>query len=246
MISRVLTAACVAGFLAAAVVTTLQVFATMPLILKAETYEKQASLESPAVLILAHVHQTPTPDAKPTEADHEAWKPSEGLSRIAFTGIATLIGAVGYALLLAALLVVAGSDMNLRQTLSWAVGAFLAVNLAPAAGLPPELPGMGGDHLAQRQLWWLATVMGTGLGLYLIGVVRAPWAVAVGLAAIVAPHVVGAPHVAAASEVPAGLAAQFAARSLAVAFVFWLVLGLSLSWIWRRLATKTEIAAAAA
>jgi predicted cobalt transporter CbtA len=46
--------------------------------------------------------------------------------------------------------------------------------------------------------------------------------------------------------VPAGLAAQFAARSLAVAFVFWLVLGLSLSWIWRRLATKTEIAAAAA
>lgn len=247
MISRVLTAACVAGFLAAAAVTILQVFATTPLILRAESFEKRAAIEAPgeATLVLAHVHQAPAANAKAAEVNDE-WKPTDGLARAAFTGLATLVSAVGYALLLTALLLAMGSDFGLRETLPWAVAAFLAVNLAPAAGLPPELPGMGGEHLAQRQLWWLGTVAGTGLGLYLIGIVRTPWAVAVGLAAIVAPHVVGAPHGAGASEVPAGLAAQFAARSLAVAFVFWIVLGVSLSWTWRRLATRAEAEAAAA
>lgn len=241
MISRVLTPACVAGFLAAAVATVLQVFATTPLILKAESFEKHTSAAAPgqAVLILAHAHGEPAP-ATP-HADHDEWKPAEGISRAAFTGLATLVSGVGYSLLLAALLLAAGSDFGLRQALAWGVGGFVAVNLAPAAGLPPELPGMGGEALPARQLWWLATVAGTGIGLYLIGIVRAPWAVAVGLAAILAPHVVGAPHAdAAASEVPAGLAAQFAARSLAVSFVFWVVLGASLSWAWRRLATKAE------
>lgn len=248
MISRVLTAACVAGFLAAAVATVLQVFVTTPLILQAEGFEKRAATETPGapVLGLAHVHQAPTPETKAIAAGNDEWRPAEGFSRAAFTGFATLLSGVGYALLLAALLLAAGSDLNVRETLPWAIGAFLAVNLAPAAGLPPELPGMGGEHLPARQVWWLATVIGTGLGLYLIGVVRAPWSIAAGLAAIVAPHVVGAPHGSTASEVPAVLAAQFAARSLAVAFLFWLVLGLSLSWAWRRLATKAETAAVAA
>jgi cobalt transporter subunit CbtA len=236
MISRVLTAACVAGFLAALAATLLQAFATTPLILKAEAYERKAAIERPggAVLVLAHMHQTHAPDGA-----------AEGFSRLAFTGLATLLSGVGYALLLAAVLLAAGSDLRVGQTLAWAVGGFIAMNLAPAMGLPPELPGMGGEALAARQLWWLATAAGTALGLYLIGVVRAPWAVAAGLAAIVLPHAIGAPHAAAsASEVPPMLAAQFAARSLAVAFVFWVVLGLSLGWAWQRLATRAEPAAA--
>lgn len=248
MIARVLTAACVAGFLAAVVATVLQIFATTPLILKAEAFEKRAAHEAPgAALVLAHTHRTPAPEATAAEAGHDGWKPADGLSRAAFTGLATLIGGVGYALLLAALLLAAGSDLSVGQTLPWAIGGFLAVNLAPAAGLPPELPGMsGGGALAARQLWWLATVAGTGLGLYLIGVVRVPWSIAAGLAALALPHLAGAPHgAAAASEVPAALAAQFAARSLAVGFVFWVVLGLSLSWIWRRLATPRAEKAAA-
>ena len=247
MISRVLTAACVAGFLAAAVATVLQVFATTPLILKAEAFEKQAAVEAigGAVLFRAHMHQAPAPDGQGAGADHDEWKPAEGLSRAAFTGVATLVSGIGYALLLSALLLAAGSDLRVGQTLPWAVGGFIAVNLAPAMGLPPELPGMGGEALAGRQLWWLGTVVGTGVGLYLTGIVRAPWAIAAGLVVIVAPHLIGAPHGAATvSGVPAALAAQFAARSLAVAFVFWVVLGLSLSWTWERLATKAEAAAA--
>jgi cobalt transporter subunit CbtA len=247
MISRVLTAACVAGFLTAVVVTTLQIFATTPLILKAETFEKQTSVKAAGkkVLSLTHKHQAPTPEAL-TDADPAEWHPTEGLPRAALTGLATLVSGVGYALLLAALLLAARSDLSIGQTLTWAVGGFLAVNLAPAAGSPPELPGMGGEHLGARQVWWLATVTSTSLGLYLIAIVRAPWAIALGFAATLVPHIVGAPHgAAAASEVPPALAAQFAARSLVIAFVFWVVLGLSLSWTWRRLATTAETEAAA-
>jgi cobalt transporter subunit CbtA len=245
MISRMLTAACVAGFLTAVVVTILQAFATTPLIIKAEAFEQQAAIAAPdrAVLVHAHMQQAPAPEGI-ADADHDEWKPANGLSRLAFTGLATLVSGVGYALLLAALLLAAGSDLRVGQTLAWAVAGFITVNLAPAIGLPPELPGMGGEALATRQGWWLLTVLSTGLGLYCVGIVRSSWALAAGLALILLPHVLGAPHGSAtASEVPAVLAAQFAARSLAVGFVFWVVLGLSLSWMWRRLASETDRAA---
>jgi cobalt transporter subunit CbtA len=148
MISRVLTAACVAGFLTAVVVTILQVFATTPLILKAETFEKQASVKTPGkeVLALAHTHQAPALDAQSTDADHAEWQPTEGLARAAFTGLATLVSGVGYALLLAALLLAAGSDLSIGQTLTWAIGGFLAVNLAPAAGCRPSCPAWVGSN----------------------------------------------------------------------------------------------------
>ena len=241
MILRVLKAALVAGFLAACVAATLQTFLTSPLILQAETYEKAAAPEAHAsgyggLLHLAHVNHAPA-DA----ADERAWEPGEGLPRIAFTALATLISGVGYASLLAALILAAGRELDLQTTLRWAIGGFLAVNLAPAVGLPPELPGMGGAHLAERQIWWVCTALGTGLGLYLITHVRHHAAVGIGLIAIAVPHLIGAPHAeAVSSDVPAVLAAQFAARSLAVAFAFWTTLGLALGWYWARQEDRTK------
>ena len=48
-----------------------------------------------------------------------------------------------------------------------------------------------------------------------------------------APHLAGAPETShAASALPAGYAAQFAARSLGIAFVFWAVIGLAYGWAW--------------
>lgn len=239
MIARVLTAALAAGFLAAVVASVLQAFTTTPLILRAEAFERQAATAAERTGLIAKAHLAHEHPAQAIDAGAE-WRPAEGVPRAVFTGLATLLSGVGYALLLSALLLGAGSGFSLRETLPWAIGGFLAVNLAPAMGLPPELPGMGGGSLAARQAWWLAAALGTGLGLYLVGIVRARWAVALGLAAMVGPHVVGAPHAAAASGVPAVLAAQFAARSLAVAFVFWAVLGLALGWIWPRLEPKAD------
>jgi cobalt transporter subunit CbtA len=242
MILRVLKAALVAGFLAACVAATLQTFLTSPLILQAETYEKAAVPETHAtaygssLLHLAHTGHAPA-DA----AEERAWEPGEGLPRIAFTALATLVSGVGYASILAALILAAGRGFDLQTTLRWAIGGFLAVNLAPAVGLPPELPGMGGAHLAERQIWWVCTAVGTGLGLYLITHVRHHAAIGIGLIAIALPHLIGAPHAeAASSDVPAVLAAQFVARSLAVAFAFWTTLGLGLGWYWARQEDRTK------
>ena len=241
MILRVLKAALVAGFLAACVAATLQTFLTSPLILQAETYENAAAPEAHAaglggLLHLAHVQHAPS-----DSADESAWEPGEGFPRIAFTALATLVSGVGYALILAALILAAGRRFDMQTTLRWAIGGFLAASLAPAVGLPPELPGMGGAHLAERQIWWICTAAGTALGLYLITNVRHHAAIGIGILAIVLPHLIGAPHAeAAASDVPAVLAAQFAARSLAVAFAFWATLGLGLGWYWTRQEDRTR------
>lgn len=242
MISRLLSAALAAGFLAAVVTTGLQLSLTSPLILAAERYETRDAQAMQALPIVhAHLHLAPglhlahgghdhgaAPDSAP------AWQPGEGLPRMLFTGLATLVGGVGYALLLGALMLALGREPTPERALAFAIAGFLSVALAPALGLPPELPGSEQAPLAARQAWWLMTALATGMGLYLIAIRRAAISIVGGLVLIVAPHIVGAPEAATAkSELPPGLAAQFAARSLAVGFVFWAMIGLSYGWAWQ-------------
>jgi cobalt transporter subunit CbtA len=263
MTPRVLSAALVAGFWAALVASLLQAVWTTPLILQAERFEHSAAvlrapegerLEHHAVapdaaggpIVLAHMTGASAPGRiilshdgphapSPEAHAHDDWAPQEGLERVAFTALASLVSGVGYALVLVALMLAAGAAPTRETCLRWALAGYVAVNLAPAVGLPPELPGMGaGGPLVLRQAWWALAVAATGLGLYLLAHRRAPWMAAAGLAALALPHLVGAPHGAAASEVPAGLAAQFATRSLAIGLVFWAILGLALSWAWAR------------
>jgi cobalt transporter subunit CbtA len=232
MIIRLLSAALAAGFLAAAVVTGLELTLTSPLIVAAERYERrEPSHEAGRALpiVLAHAgHDHAAPDAAPE------WQPGAGLPRMAFTALATLVGGVGYALLLGAVMLACGREPTPQIGLAFAVAGFASVALAPGLGLPPELPGSEAAPLAARQAWWVMTAASTGMGLYLIGVRRSLIAILGGLVLIVAPHVAGAPEVpGGASELPAALAAQFAARSLAISFVFWMLIGLSLGWAWQ-------------
>lgn len=243
MIIRMVSAALLAGFLAAVVATGLQLALTSPLILAAERYETQASVPAPALAsLVVRVHG---------EAGHSgdsaaAWQPGAGLPRMAFTALATLVGGVGYALLLGAALLACGREPTPETGLRFAVAGFLAVALAPAIGLPPELPGMEAAPLAERQFWWVMTAVATGMGLYLIAIRRVPVTILGGLVLIVAPHLAGAPEVAhASSALPAGYAAQFAARSLAVAFVFWAAIGLAFGWAWQSFGRRDAVAARA-
>ncbi len=163
-----------------------------------------------------------------------------GLPRLAFTALATLVSGVGYALLLGAVLVAAGRTVTPAEALKFGIGGFLAASLAPAIGLPPELPGIAAAALESRQLWWVATALATAIGLYLIAIRRGPAAIAIGLALLVAPHVWGAPHgPEEISAMPPVFAAQFAARSLAIGFAFWAVLGLAFGWAWGAVAGRT-------
>jgi cobalt transporter subunit CbtA len=107
--------------------------------------------------------------------------------------------------------------------------------LAPAIGLPPELPGMQAAGLIARQEWWLLTAAATALGLGLVVFAQQPVLRVIGAAILVLPHLVGAPiapH--GASALPAELAAEFATASLATAALFWLLLGGISGWLYRR------------
>ena len=52
--------------------------------------------------------------------------------------------------------------IDARTGLAFGVAGFIAVALAPALGLPPEIPGSGAAELGARQTWWFFAVGGDG------------------------------------------------------------------------------------
>lgn len=216
MTGRVLFAAILAGILAGIVVSGIHFAKVVPLILAAETYEGGAP----------HSHDADTP------AHAHAHEPAGGLERNLLTFVANLITGMGFALVLAAAILVSGRAVSARSGAVWGAAGFFVVSLAPAFGHPPELPGMPAADLYARQIWWAATVAATAAGGWLIVFNRVTALKAAGIVLIVLPHLVGAPHLDDhASDVPAGLASAFAAASLGAAAVFWLVLGTATGWL---------------
>ena len=121
---------------------------------------------------------------------------------------------------------IAGGIAHWRQGLFWGLGGFIAFTLAPSLSLPPELPGMPSADLASRQVWWAATATLTAGGLAIIAFRPALWAAILGIALIVAPHIVGAPRPASfESAVPHDLAQRFVTSVLVTNFLFWALLG---------------------
>lgn len=236
MVTRVLTVSILAGLLAGLIVAALQHVTTTPLILKAETYEAALALKAPtlaafdgeAKIILAH---GPAGDAP--GHDHAEWKPQDGLQRTLFTGAVTIATAIGFAALLLAGMIAAGDTINQRSALVWGVCGFLALGLAPAMGLAPELPGAASAALEQRQLWWLGTAVATAIGLFLFLRFDQAWLKLVAIVVILLPHVVGAPHPAVPeSKVPAEVAAHFASLSLGIQAALWLTTAFMVGVFW--------------
>ena len=199
MIRALILSAAAAGVVGGLVAAAYQALAVTPLILEAEVFEHAAKATSEAV----------------SEAD---------FGRHLLTSLATIVLAIGGALILLGLMVLDGGAITARRALPWGAGAFLALALAPAIGLPPELPGMPAADLAERQIWWLATVIATAFGLWTIFCRGGPASIVLGVLVIVLPHVVGVPQpVSHDSDVPAGLAAQFVASSLAGSLILWII-----------------------
>lgn len=244
MLMRILATGLVAGVLAGGVVAGLQYVTTTPLILKAETYEKAegAHDHGAGAAAPAHSHDAATPAHSHGE-EAEAWVPEDGLPRTAFTTLATVGVGVGFAFMLLALLLASGVTPTARTGLAWAAGAFVATGLAPALGLPPELPGSAAAELFDRQIWWTATVAATGIGLWTIARIANPLALVLGIALIVAPHVIGAPHPHEySSEVPAEIAGHFTAASLVIHAALWVLVGAIAGFIWQRADGRAAVA----
>jgi cobalt transporter subunit CbtA len=211
---RIVMVGGLAGLLAGILLTLLHLTVTVPIILEAETYEQAAVAQAHAAGAGGHAH------------DPQAWAPEDGIERALFTLLADIITAVGFGLLLVATCVLAGRELTWREGLHWGLAGFAAFMLAPAIGLPPELPGMEAAPLLQRQAWWLATVAATAGGLALLFLGREPLRAGLGLVLLVLPHLYGAPQpVEHHSLVPAALAHQFVSAALVVNLVFWAALG---------------------
>jgi cobalt transporter subunit CbtA len=220
----------VAGFVGGAIVTVIQQFGTVPLILKAEVFEKAAEQHehhaAPAVSqggTAAHSHAG-------HEHPAEAWEPQDGLERNAYTAAANVLTAIGFSMLLAAIFAMRGGNMggqvSWHEGLMWGLAGFVVFTLAPGLGLSPELPGVPAAPLLSRQIWWVLAAATTAGGLGLIVFRRSVPASIAGLVLIVLPHLVGAPeleHIE--TNVPTSLSHQFVVAVTLTSLVFWFVLG---------------------
>lgn len=223
---NVVFAAAIAGLLAGIVLAAVQSFSTVPLILQAEVFENAAPAEAHEHAAAAGEPATNTPGVAAHEHEEDGWAPADGFPRFAFNVLANAVSGIGFALLLIAVSEAAGGIAGWRQGLFWGFAGFAVFTLAPGLGLPPELPAMPVADLLDRQVWWTATVVATAAGLALIAFRRsAPFAL-LGVALIVAPHLVGAPQPPSfETPIPEGLHHQFVVAVTVTNLVFWLTLG---------------------
>lgn len=225
---NIVFAAVIAGLLSGLLLTVMQSFSTIPLILQAETFETGGEEAGHS-----HSHEAAPVDgtAAPAAAHHhddEAWMPADGVERFIYTAAANILSAIGFGLVLLAAAEALGGLKGWRSGLLFGIAGFLTVSLAPGLGLPPELPGMPAAELGPRQIWWISTALATAVALGLLAYSRSAVLAAVAIVLLVAPHLVGAPlppsHE---TAVPVELHARFVNAVYATNLVFWAALGVA-------------------
>ena len=221
MFLRIATSALYAGVLAGLVAGVLQLVFVQPILLHAELYELGE---------LTHFGRA----AVKAEQEFGGIDPArDGLSM----GVTALVY-TGYAFLLVAAMALAttrGVTVTARQGIVWGIAGFIAVQLAPGFGLPPEVPGVGTTDVFIRQVWWFCTTGAAAVALWLIAFGRhwAHWVLAVVLLAV--PHVIGAPEPDYfAGSAPPELASLFASRALGVGLAAWVMVGALAGYFWNR------------
>lgn len=227
MIGRVLLAALLAGIAAGLFYGAIQHVRLTPLILEAEKYEKAGDGHSHDHAAAAATTDTTAAQSAPAPAEEEeGWAPADGTERTSLTFLASIVAGAGFAALLAGVSLLSGIRITPRNGVLWGIAGFLAVHLAPAASLPPELPGMPAGDLFLRQVWWVGTIAATGIAIWLFTQRTEMWAKVAAVVLVALPHIIGAPmpptHE---SGVPAVISAAFAANTLAAAALLWIALG---------------------
>ena len=230
MIRSIFYPGLLAGILAGLFIFGAQQVKIVPMVFEAESYEGRA----------AGGHGHGAAQAAPRSGSHEdgaghshgdshgddEWSPADGLERTAFSLFSNLITAIGFGLALSAAFVLSRRRVSWREGIIWGLAGFAAVHLAPAFGLPPELPGMAAEEdLIARQTWAMATTVLTagGLALLFLGK-RMLWRIA-GALLIAAPHFVQIERVHVEHAVPVELVSQFIVATLVVTALFWMLLG---------------------
>jgi cobalt transporter subunit CbtA len=241
---RIVLCALLAGAVCGLLLSAVQRWQVIPIISAAERYERMpAPVEGGEMP--AHAHAALEHGAH--EHSAEAWEPAPGMERIGFTVLSNVLTAAGFALVLLAVMAAAHrlrvvTRFDWHYGLLWGLAGYAVFFVAPALGLPPEIPGAEAAPLSARQLWWVLSVGCTAAGLAGAAFGRTPWRWAA-LALLALPYLVGAPVPAAspfASQSPAAaaelavLARQFIWATTFANAVFWLALGSLSGWMVRR------------
>ena len=236
MFRRIFFAALLTGVIGGAVVSLVQTYTTTPIILLAEQYEtggdkdnhhqgfldRHINLVSP---VLAH--------------DGKTSSPTVSLERSLTTLLANILMGFGFALILTACYAISGKRMDGRHGVLWGLSGFGIVSLAPALGLPPELPGTLSAELGMRQGWWFLCVAATAIGLWGMVYRSGPVWLALGILLIALPHIIGAPQPPKlGTTLPAEIAAHFVSASLCTAAIFWCALGWLSGTFWSKFEPK--------
>ncbi len=256
MIQRMLPSALFAGFAAGLLAALLQFVFVEKLILLAEEYETGARVHFAGATQTADGHDDDhaemgadtsvatsqatdaavEPAADGYEHGHEAGEEVSPLKRHGLTALFATLTYSGFALIVVAGFAAAemiGHRPDLKAGLLWGLAGFASIQLAPAVGLEPELPGTMAAALESRQIWWVGTAIATAAGLALLAFGRSVPAWIGALVLLGLPHLVGAPEPEGFSGIaPPELASKFAASSLAVGLVAWLALGAIAARLW--------------
>lgn len=234
---RTLLSALFIGLLAGLVLSSVQIFAINPIIFSAEVFELEGGHDH-----TSHDHGT---------ADgEEAWAPESGVERAGYTIASNLFAGIGYAAVLLALMNQLQMQglvrLNALKGIGWGLAGFVTCFVAPAIGLPPEIPGIEAEPVEHRQLWWLLCVLCVAVGLLTLALASLRFK-ALGIILPALPFIIGAPH----SDGPAflhpdaeavasltQLHQQFIMASGLGNLTFWLVLGLLSGWLLQRWASQ--------
>lgn len=221
MMYRLFASAMAAGLLAAVLITAVEAFTTTPLILAAEELE----IGAPIIHDELQLNEV-NPNTVSHAHDPNAWAPENGLERYLYTLLANAVTGIAFALLLVVGLTFGERPVDLNKGIMLALGGFATFTLAPVMGLPPELPAMPTVDLQDRQIWWAFTVVFTACGLYCLFGTKTVVLRILGLVFLAVPQIWGAPQpTTLSSQVPATLAAHFAATSIVISALFWGIIG---------------------
>ena len=249
MFKRLFAGALFAGLGAGALAALIELTFVVPLIHEGELYESGVLIHfgaagsqeadqsetavTPGAVALTDIASEPEAEAGHDHDDAAVSPLTRALRTVGYF----LVCYTGFALLLIAgfaLAERAGHSVTARSGAIWGLCGFFALQLAPAFGLPPELPGGAGAALEARQVWWVACVLATAGGLALLAFGRTALALGAGAVMIAAPHLFGTPTAAFAGVAPPELSAHFTARVLGAGAVCWALLGTIAGAIWAR------------
>ncbi|EEE48165.1 putative cobalt transporter subunit (CbtA) (plasmid) [Labrenzia sp. THAF191b] len=221
MLTRLLVSGLFAGAAAGLIAALLQLIFVQPVLLHAELYESGELVHFGTEAVSA---QQELGGIDPLR---------DGLSVIF-----TMLTYTGYAFILLAGMAIAemrGAVITGRNGLLWGVAGFVAFHFAPGFSLAPEVPGVAAADVFARQIWWWATVLTAGAGLWLIAFGRNWMAWGAAAMLLLAPHVIGAPEPDTfTGPVPTEIGAMFASRAFGVGMAAWLLLGCFAGFFWQR------------